>query len=393
MIRSFEFSNFYSFADPAVVSFDVGQQPTKSGYDLTYCDGSRGNRVLGLVGANGSGKSQLLRVLAFLAWFVRDSFQTLEPEKPIPYQAHRRFASKPSDFRLLFDMEGEEYRYELTLHEGTVAKEALYLRTSSKFSYVFIRERLEAGGYAFKQQGFGLNKHAVRNNVSVIAAAHMQDSALAARLVRYFKQFTSNLNMLGRAHLNPTQLAESARFFRSEPTLHDEATALLRRFDLGLDDVTIRDMEGVLDTGEKNTIPLPFGQHGTGTDGFELSFFEESSGTQALYVLLQRLLLVLKNGGVAVIDELDSDLHAHMLEPLLDLFRFEHTNPHQAQLLFSCHSPEILNLLSKHQVCLVQKEAHCSDVWRLDEVVGLRADDNLYAKYMSGALGGVADFV
>jgi predicted ATPase len=92
---------------------------------------------------------------------------------------------------------------------------------------------------------------------------------------------------------------------------------------------------------------------------------------------------------VAIIDEIDNDLHPHLLPHLIDLFKFEHTNPHQAQLIFSCHTPEVLNILKKHQIYLVQKENQESEAWRLDEVVGVRADDNLYAKYMAGAFDAV----
>ena len=88
-------------------------------------------------------------------------------------------------------------------------------------------------------------------------------------------------------------------------------------------------------------------------------------------------------------DELDNDLHPHLLPRLLDLFKHKHSNPHDAQIIFSCHTPEILNLLYKHQVYMVQKNNQESESWRLDEVTGLRADDNIYAKYMSGALDAV----
>jgi len=42
-------------------------------------------------------------------------------------------------------------------------------------------------------------------------------------------------------------------------------------------------------------------------------------------------------------------------------------------------------------VYLCEKHDQRSEVWRLDEVTGLRADDNLYAKYMAGALGAVPE--
>ncbi|HCL16455.1 MAG TPA: abortive infection protein, partial [Pseudomonas sp.] len=51
----------------------------------------------------------------------------------------------------------------------------------------------------------------------------------------------------------------------------------------------------------------------------------------------------------------------------------------------------LLNHLQKHQLYLCEKRDQCSEAWRLDEVQGLRADDNLYAKYMAGALGGIPE--
>ena len=55
-----------------------------------------------------------------------------------------------------------------------------------------------------------------------------------------------------------------------------------------------------------------------------------------------------------------------------------------------CHSVEVLSLLHKSQVVLVEKNVECvSDAWRLDSVQGVRADDNLYAKYMAGAYGAI----
>jgi hypothetical protein len=79
-----------------------------------------------------------------------------------------------------------------------------------------------------------------------------------------------------------------------------------------------------------------------------------------------------------------------MLHPILDLFFSPKTNPKNAQVIFTCHSVEVLSLLHKSQVILVEKNQECvSDAWRLDSVKGVRADDNLYAKYMAGAYGAI----
>jgi len=93
---------------------------------------------------------------------------------------------------------------------------------------------------------------------------------------------------------------------------------------------------------------------------------------------------------LAVIDEFENDLHPLMLEPILDLFANPETNPLAAQLIFSTHAIEVLNLVEKSQVMLVEKDEDClSQAYRLDSIEGIRNDDNFYAKYMAGAYGAV----
>lgn len=395
MIRTLQFNNFYSFREDAEVSFEVGRQPAASQYDLVYGDGSRGNKVLAVVGANGSGKTQLLKPLAFLSWFVADSFLSSEPKARIPFRPHALSPEAPTRFELTFDLDGEQYRYRLELDQQQVLHESLHLKTSRLFSYLFVRER-EAEGYRVKQKGFGFRRHQarqVRGNVSLLAAAHMHDVPLASAIVEYFRCFSYNLQVTGRAHFDPVRLLNSALFFQDNPDLQRRASELLCRLDLGLEEVELEEME-ISGGGEHDVegpLYMPMGVHHSAGGSFRLPFLDESSGTQSAYVLLHRILPVLEHGGIAVIDELDNDLHPHMLEAFLDLFRFEHSNPHQAQLIFSCHTAEVFNLLAKHQVYLVEKRDLESEAWRLDDMLGLRADDNLYAKYQSGALGAVPE--
>ena len=49
-------------------------------------------------------------------------------------------------------------------------------------------------------------------------------------------------------------------------------------------------------------------------------------------------------------------------------------------------------MLYKEQVVLVEKDADLNtDAYRLDDIEGVRADDNIYAKYMAGAYGAVPE--
>lgn len=394
MIKTIRISNFYSFVGETEVDFTLGKKPTPSGFDIDLADGNRLNKVIAVVGANGSGKTQLIKPLAFLSWFVCDSFLENDPDSAIFYRPHRLHAAEETRIEIDFLLGGVEHRYQLALQSGLVIREVLLQRTSSQFSYLFRRER-NGEGFSFKQKGFPFPKaqaESIRANASLLAAAHSYDIREAQPFIEYFERVTSNVNAMGRRHFQHGEVFVAARDYELQPQLKARMVEAMREFDLGLSDIAIRQRVITREDGSASTLHEAFGLHRNNAGHeFELNFFDESSGTQSAFVLLGKVLHALEFGGIAVIDEIDNDLHPHLMPRILDWFRFEHSNPHQAQLIFTCHTPELLNHLQKHQVYLCEKRDQCSEAWRLDEVQGLRADDNLYAKYMAGALGGVPD--
>ena len=163
-----------------------------------------------------------------------------------------------------------------------------------------------------------------------------------------------NINEMGKALADRSVLHLSAQHFLDNPVQREQMVDLLSKWDLGLRNVLIKKIDGTLTDGSPSSVLVPYGVHKMRNgDGFEVPFTFESSGTQGAFVLLANLLSALAKGGLAVIDELENDLHPHMLEPILDLFANKDTNPHGAQLLFTCHAVQVLNMLHKSQVTLV----------------------------------------
>lgn len=398
MLLEFEFSNFFSFYEETKVSFAVGKKPASTFYDIDLADGTRINKVIGILGANGSGKTQLLKSFAFLSWFITGSFLRKDNTAKIPFSPHVKHSDEPSKFSITFLMNDIQYKYQLVLDNEKVLHESLKQRTSHLYSYIFVRDLIGGRGghyeYSYKQQGFEFSAaqaKKVRANASIISTAYSHDVPLAQELHTYFFWVSYNVNTKGRRHYNHSRMLDAAEFFHEHEEYMDQLSELLCGFDLGISSVSIKEVEPISPDGDSEVMYVPMGNHGNGDDVFSLPFFEESSGTQSALVLMSIILPALRYGGIAVIDEMDNDLHPFLLPHILDLFKFEHTNPHDAQLIFTCHTPELFNLLMKHQLYLVQKDGCYSETWRLDEVVGLRADDNLYAKYMSGSLDGVPE--
>lgn len=393
MLHSYAFSNFQSFRERTEVDLTLSRKVPLTNWMADTPTGKRVSKLMAVVGPNGSGKTALLKPVAFLNWFVSHSFQN-QPDAGIPLSPHAAAPNEPSEFECMLDFDGKLWRYVLRCTPERVLHEALYQKRE-RFGYVFVRDwDAAANAYVVKQHDFGLaaqEARKVRPNVSLISWAAQFGVPLATRMVLPY--VITNVNVLGRMPIGAQDVSSAAQHFSVKPKQRERMNQLLAAWDLGLSGVELREIStnNPQDPGEK--VWVPFGKHRDREAEFSLPFAMESSGTQGAFVLLSRLLNALEIGGLAIIDEFENDLHPHMLEPILDLFANPSSNPHQAQLLFTCHAVEVLNLIHKSQVMLVQKDANCeSAAIRLDAVAGIRNDDNFYAKYMAGAYGAVPQF-
>lgn len=391
MLRSFTLQNFQSFREAVQVSLELNRHTPEDGRSCTSALGTRLSKAMAVVGANASGKTTLIKSLVFVDWFVKHSFHA-KPDEPIPLSAHFSATAEPSTFEVVFEYDGREWRYRLVASRDRVHHESLYSKQSRTFSYIFTRDwNPERKSYTVKQQHFGmLQKEAekVRENASLISTAAQYEVGLALKLVS--ANVLSNVYGLGRQAMDHDQIMRASEFYAKNATIRSRMATLLQQWDFGLSDVRLEKHTVTRESGQSEEVHLPFGIHRVGNNEHPLMFLHESSGTQGAFILLSRILPALEHGGLVVIDELEADLHPHMLTPILDLFFSSKTNPHNAQIIFTCHSMEVLSLLHKAQVVLVEKDHNCeSDAWRLDSVKGVRADDNLYAKYMAGAYGAI----
>ena len=402
MLHSFAFKNFLSFRERTEVSFALTQKASSHGWDVPSPTGQRLATALAVIGANGAGKTSLIKPVAFLSWFIKHSFLQSTPGAQIPIKPHFSTTNEPVEFEVeADDLDGTLWRYVLKATQERVLHEAVYKRANkkrAKFSYVFERDWDEAAKeYVIAQNGFDLNPaeaKKVRPNASLISTAAQYGVEVAQHLIG--ANVASNIMQVGRVDPN-LGFINASIFFHENAALKKQMETLLHNLDFGLSGVEIRKLDMTMPPDMKlpdgTKLPSQYQVMGVHTlkDGsrHELQMLEESSGTRMAFTQLWYLLSVLANGGIAAIDELESDMHPHMIEPLLDLFASPHTNPHNAQIIFTSHSIEVIGLLGKSQVFLVEKKDCESEAWRLDTMDGVRVQDNLYAKYMSGAYGAV----
>ena len=98
MIYRLEIENFYCIRDRQILDLTVPRTtpenperfaPIFKGSDL------RAPKVTAVFGANGSGKSTVLKALGLLAWFVKDSFQHTQPGLPCERFNDQESATRP----------------------------------------------------------------------------------------------------------------------------------------------------------------------------------------------------------------------------------------------------------------------------------------------------------
>lgn len=397
MLYKYAIKNFQSFKERVEVDLTLSRKVTLTDWmvEREGEDYPRVSKVMAVLGPNGSGKTTLIKSLVFLHWFITNSF-SLRPDSRIPFMPYAFSQEEPSEFECTFELNGKLFRYELTCTHERVLHEALY-QQHERFRYVFERDWNESTKkYTLKQQHFGLDQQGVeklRPNVSCIAWSAQYNVQTAVEISKLF--ILSNINMFGREVTAWPVVMMAAEYYSENPAQRDKMAKLLTSWGLGLSDVKIVEVKEFSAIPEEIPVErkkkwVPLGMHRSRKGEFALPFENESSFIQTIFVLLSKLLSVLEVGGVAVIDEIEADLHPNLLESILGLFADESTNPHHAQLLFTCHSIEVLNLINKAQVILTEKNEFCeSQAYRLDTVEGIRNDDNLYAKYLAGAYGAV----
>jgi AAA15 family ATPase/GTPase len=392
MIHSFSCKNFYSFLDEMEVSFVVDNNAPKNDSYVDNAAETRLSLVETVAGPNASGKTNILKVIPFLQYLIVWSY-TRDPDHKIPVEAFKKTieGSEPTCLSVTFSIPKTEriftYSFELTAER--ILKEELSERSKSSERFttkvLFSRTWDEAAGtYVIKDKVFGATEKSVRTNASIVSDAFRANNELATTIARYWRdEVATNVGEDGYEGDHPLarhHIAEHAiNFFYENPDVRNKASDLLRRFDIGFDDFARHEANGKM---------LYNLHHAFGVNDFELPLAYESSGTKQLIVVLRYALTALLSGGVAVIDELDAYLHPDIVEEIVSMFVSKEINTKHAQLLFSSHSHRLLAKLDKYQIILAEKNGKGgTEVWRLDDVKGIRPDENYYTKYIAGAYG------
>jgi hypothetical protein len=400
MINRLEVANFYCLREPQVLDLRVAANvPDEAGrFAPAWRDAKeRAVKVIALFGANASGKSTVLRALAFLSWFVQHSFH-LPPDSPQPCERFNdeevrdqptrlavRFAG-PADLSMATDPATPQccYAYEVVFggkgKPQHVVHEALHYWPSTSGRQVRLFERKQEGsitaGKPFGLAGYrSAIEKVLRPNASLISTLAQLGHPLSLLARQMASTIISNV-FIEKVEINDDNVA---RFYAAQP---DELQALNReieRVDLGIREVQIQD-------GTNGPMAL-FQHHGLATS---LPVQFESHGTRAFIRIFPLLNRALITGGIAVIDELDLSIHPLVLPEIIRWFYDTERNPHNAQLWMTCQNASLLEELVKEEVFFCEKDSKGrTTVYGLQDIQSVRRGDNYYRKYLGGVYGAV----
>jgi hypothetical protein len=399
VLLQFQIENFRSFRERATFSMVASKLSSRHGVldeDTTF-EPRPDLRLLtsaAIYGANASGKSNLVKALAFMRWFVLNSNRALQSGEAIPFDPFR-LSEEPSrttsGFEITFLLDGVEYRYGFDAGADAVATEWLYARRASRERTLFEREGSEIRlGPDFKKEGHGVADK-TRDNALFLTTVAQFNGPTAAAVLQWFRslRIMSGLEDLG------AKLQTIAAIH--DPAERAATVALLRGFDLGVESLELETRPHAEkyarpgdDAGVK-TIRRAF--HADGRPGRAIPFDleDESEGTQKVFALTAPLRDALRDGRPVIIDEFDARLHPVLSRAIVRLFNSRATNPHHAQLVIVTHDTSILNkdTFRRDQIWFAEKDPRAgTDLYSLAEYA-VRNDASFDKDYMMGRYGAI----
>ena len=122
---------------------------------------------------------------------------------------------------------------------------------------------------------------------------------------------------------------------------------------------------------------------------YTMELADESDGTRKLMALAPAIESVLTKGGLLLVDGIEKELHPALVEFVIAKFQSKKTNPNGAQIVFTTHNTELLDmeLLRKEQLYFVDKNSEgVSELYSIRDF-SAHTTENIRKGYLLGKYG------
>lgn len=426
MLIEFSVENFRSIKDKVTLSMVSSSDKSLDNNSIKTDSLEKDSLLRSAViyGANASGKSNIVSAFQFLGRLVSNSHNNQKDTKinTSPFKLDANFLSKPSKFEIVFIKNNTKYVYGVSVTNEKVIDEYLYYYPKGRRANIFKRENTT--DYKFttdeNEQEF-LSKRTLENVLYLSSSTQLNYKKTSEA----FDWFNNNLKVISADFISWTEF--TVDMLNKDNSLKQSILNALIEADLGIDDISatfeeismnelqsikqsafiastsvfspmgdtrmtlVSDGKGsvrrvkiktthVILKGKSNELRVPF------------EFYEESDGTQKIFALIGPWIDALTNGNTLVVDELDTKLH-HLLNLfLIRLFHDPTQNKNNAQLIFTTHNTNLLDLDSfrRDQIWFTEKNPDTgrTDLYSLLEFKP-RKDQNIQKGYIAGRYGAI----
>ena len=371
MVLEIRLSNMFSFRDEVTLDLRAAKIQTKKARELEgnlfSVDGEQMLKSVALFGANASGKSNVIKAIRACVNMVRSSHNyNVDTRFAISPFKFEDYANKPSSFYIRFLLNGVEYEYSFSFMHNEIITETLYYYPNGRKSLVFSRD--ESRGtekkdiYEFKtviKRPFDVADNTSKKTLYISRASQM-DRKIAQKIFLFF----CNDIVLDYQVANIDSLDN---LFKERK---EQMLEVLRTADSDIIDFKIQN--NAITTFHRTNPSVAF--------DFET---EESEGTKTLFRMMVRMIGIIHEGKMLLVDEIDNSLHTQLVEFVIGMFN--HSD--HAQLIYTTHNTHLLNtdFQRRDQVYFVNKrEDGSSDLYSLFDFKDFRDTLDMEKAYLQG---------
>ena len=414
MLIRFCFENYRSFKGEACLDLSA-TKITEHADRVVETGDTKLLRLAAIYGANASGKSNVFNALRFMSEYVRHSFgfggeSIADMTIRMPSMRYTPFAfadgeEQPSSFEVYFvlphDAKERTYHYGFVIKNYIIQEEWLTAKartaTPDKAKTIFYRK-------AGEKIDFGAVPSEYQKNISVSIAEEALILSLGAKLkVPVLSDvwdwfLTMKFMDFNNDNENTIYSDLAAHLLETEGNLSLGIKKYLESFDDSIVEITKKDKQsdgGNLYKGLSNfnafhRIP--------GSDKLKsIPLEEESQGTLKMLSMYPAIALALIDGGVLVIDELNTKLHPLLVRNIILTFANPKININNAQLIFTTHDSWQMEtkLLRRDEIWFTEKfGTNESTLFSLAEFQNqdgtkIRKDASYEKDYLSGLYGAI----
>lgn len=392
MLLRFRVANVRSLRDEQELSFVAPEGSSDGATRRVELGGEQSAAVLplvGLFGANASGKSNVLKALTDMRSAVLNSYARWASFKGIPrvpFALEPQGEVEPSFFEIDVAIEEVRWTYGFELGPSQVEAEWIHSYPRGHRQVWLDRDASRSSPYAWPGQRVkdrGQLMRRTRPDALILSTAGTDNHPQLSALFHWFRRNLWSVNP-------EDERAQREQFTMRELTGRraSRINELLRVADLGIAGAEV-------DQGGRAGPSVRLVHRSSHGDIAAFDWLQESFGTRSWFALLGPLLLALDEGAVLLIDELDASLHPRFAAEVVRLFHDPQANPRNAQLVFTSHDPSILTtpsggrLLDPGQVWLTEKDKDgATELYPLT-AASPTAEEDLTKSYLTGAFGAV----